>query len=159
MLTVHTETTRIAAELRHAVQGPAWHGPALLEVLADVTPLQAAARPLAAAHSIWEITLHAAGWLDILHERLDGTHRPIADEEDWQTVTDTSLDAWQRLLARIRDCAGRLASRIEGFPDEGLNRVLPGADAGASSAYVSLQGIVQHVAYHAGQIAVLKKGV
>ena len=75
MLTVCTETARIAAELRRAANGPAWHGPALLEALADVTPSQAAARPLPAAHSIWEIALHAATWLDILHERTDGQHR------------------------------------------------------------------------------------
>jgi uncharacterized damage-inducible protein DinB len=159
MLTVYTETARIAAELRRAANGPAWHGPALLEALADVTPSQAAARPLPAAHSIWEIALHAATWLDILHERTDGQHRDVPDEEDWQIVDDTSPAAWQRLVGRIGDSAERLATRIEQVPDDGLDALLPGAAAGASSAYVSLHGIVQHVVYHAGQIAVLKKGV
>jgi uncharacterized damage-inducible protein DinB len=159
MLTVHTETARIAAELRRATNGPAWHGPALLEVLADVAALQAAARPLPAAHSIWEIALHAATWLDILHERIDGQHRDVPDDEDWQVVDDTSPAAWQQLVGRISDSAERLAARIERVKDDGLDALLPGAAAGASSAYVSLHGIVQHVVYHAGQIAVLKKAV
>jgi uncharacterized damage-inducible protein DinB len=159
MLTVHTETARIAAELRRATNGPAWHGPALLEVLADVAPSQAAARPLPAAHSIWEIALHAATWLDILHERIDGQHRDVPNDEDWQVVDDTSPAAWQRLVGRISNSAERLAARIERVTDDGLDALLPGAAAGASSAYVSLHGIVQHVVYHAGQIAVLKKAV
>jgi uncharacterized damage-inducible protein DinB len=158
MLTVHTETARIAAELRRATKGPAWHGPALLEVLADVTPLQAVARPIPGAHTVWEIARHAATWLDILHERIDGQHRDVPDDEDWQIVDDTSPAAWQRLRARLGDAAERLAARIERFPDDALDAKLPGADASASSAYVSLHGIVQHVVYHAGQIAVLKKG-
>jgi uncharacterized damage-inducible protein DinB len=159
MLTVHTETARIAAELRRSMKGPAWHGPALLEVLADVTPVQACARPLPGAHTVWEIALHATTWLDILHERIDGQHRDIPDAEDWQSIDDTGPAAWQRLRARLADSAERLAARIERFPDAALDAKLPGADATASSAYVSLQGIVQHVVYHAGQIAVLKKGV
>lgn len=38
------ETTRIADPLRRGLAGPAWHGPALLEVLAGAT-----ARPTSAA--------------------------------------------------------------------------------------------------------------
>jgi uncharacterized damage-inducible protein DinB len=156
--TLHTETARIAADLRRAVNGPAWHGPALLEVLDGVSPAAAASRPLGGAHSIWEIALHAATWLDIVHERIDGKHRDVPDDEDWQVVHETTAASWRRLIDRIRDSADRLAARIEGVSDDALETVLPGAESGASSAYVSLHGIAHHAVYHAGQIAILKKG-
>ncbi|HTS08685.1 MAG TPA: DinB family protein, partial [Candidatus Eisenbacteria bacterium] len=57
-----TEATRIADQLRRAFDGSAWHGPALLEILADVDAAAAAARPIANVHSIWELVLHIAAW-------------------------------------------------------------------------------------------------
>lgn len=158
MATTYVETKRIAGELRNAVHGPAWHGPALFELLADVTPSVAASRPIAGAHSIEEIVRHLATWLDVVRERLDGRHRDIADAEDWHSAGDHSASAWQELLARVKDSAERLATRIEQFPDDALGDRLPGAAPSASSAYATLHGSVQHVLYHAGQIAVLKKG-
>src|SRR5271169_5472946 len=57
-----SEPARIADQLRRAFDGDAWHGPALLELLADVDAAAAAATPLADAHSIWELVLHVAAW-------------------------------------------------------------------------------------------------
>ena len=157
MQATHIETIRIAGELRKAIHGPAWHGPALFELLADVSPSARASHPIAGAHSIEDIVRHLATWLDVVRERLDGQHRDIADDEDWPSGDDRSAGAWQQLVARIEQAAGRLAIRIEQFPDDALGDRLPGAPD-ASSAYATLHGSVQHVLYHAGQIAVLKKG-
>ena len=154
----HTEPSRIAGELRKAVRGPAWHGPAFLELLADVPPPLAARRGVPGAHSIWEITLHVVTWLGVVGERIDGLHRDVSDDEDWPTVVDESPAAWQQLLDRAGAAADRLATLIEQFPDDGLDPRLPGAAATGPSAYATLHGCVQHVLYHAGQIAILKKG-
>src|SRR5437764_6919973 len=54
------EVERILDQLKRAFEGNAWHGPAVEEVLADVTAEQAAAKPIPDAHSIWELTLHIA---------------------------------------------------------------------------------------------------
>jgi hypothetical protein len=53
-----TEAARIAQQLENAFSGGAWHGPALLELLADVDATTAAAHPVPGAHSIWELVLH-----------------------------------------------------------------------------------------------------
>ena len=52
------ELKRLEEQLRRAHEGEAWHGPSLLEALAGVSAEQAAARPIAGAHSIWELVLH-----------------------------------------------------------------------------------------------------
>jgi len=157
MNTNHTETTRIAGELRKALKGPAWHGPALLELLADVSAPTASRRPLPAAHSIWEIVQHVATWLDIVRERVGGQHRDIPDTEDWSAVADESPAAWARMLARVAQATEDLARAIEQFPDDALDPRLPGAAATTSTAYATLHGSVQHILYHAGQVALLKK--
>jgi hypothetical protein len=48
-------------QLRTAFEGAAWHGPAVLELLAGVTQEQAFARPIPGAHAIWELVLHLGG--------------------------------------------------------------------------------------------------
>ncbi|HXF12524.1 MAG TPA: hypothetical protein VN517_05190, partial [Terriglobales bacterium] len=61
-----SETIRIAEELLLAFEGEPWHGPALLEILADVNAATAAAHPITNGHSIWELVLHVAAWEKIL---------------------------------------------------------------------------------------------
>jgi hypothetical protein len=58
------ETERIRDQLHRAFAGDAWHGPSVLEILENVTASQAATRPIAGAHSIWELVLHIKAWND-----------------------------------------------------------------------------------------------
>ena len=57
-----SEIQRIEDRLRRAFEGRVWHGPAVRELLADVTAARAIARPLSTAHSLWEIVLRMATW-------------------------------------------------------------------------------------------------
>src|SRR5713226_2034192 len=66
-----SEIKRIGDQLKRAFEGKAWHGPSVSEVLAGVTAEQAAAHPLAGAHSIWEITLHIATWERVGRRRIE----------------------------------------------------------------------------------------
>ena len=150
-----TEIRRIADQLKRSLEGEAWHGPALRELLADVTPRQAAAKPLAGAHSIWEIVLHIIGSGGLVCERLEGKPRVFSPEEDWPPVIDTSDEAWRAALQALTDVHQKLQRLLLSVPENRLDEPIV---KGASSIYVTLQGIVQHNIYHAGQIAVLKKG-
>ena len=70
-----TEIDRILDQLKRAFEGHAWHGPSLKELLNGVTAQQAHARPLANAHSIWELVQHIAVWEDVGRRRLGGETR------------------------------------------------------------------------------------
>jgi uncharacterized damage-inducible protein DinB len=67
-----SEIEKVVEQLRRAFEGNAWHGPAMREILADVTAPGAAAKPLAEAHSIWDIVLHMTVWEDVVRRRLHG---------------------------------------------------------------------------------------
>ena len=54
------ETERLASQLEHSLNGEAWHGPAILELMQGVTAANAAATPVAGWHSIWELVHHPA---------------------------------------------------------------------------------------------------
>jgi hypothetical protein len=53
-----TEVNRIGLLLKHGYDGEPWYGTALSKLLANVTAAQAAAHPIAGAHSIWQEVLH-----------------------------------------------------------------------------------------------------
>lgn len=134
-----------------------WHGSALAELLIDVTPAQAASRPIAGAHTIWELVLHVTAWTEIARERLIGSAKADpTPEEDWPPVGDTSPGAWRSALERLKEAHRELAADVARLDDSMLIGRVPGKD---HSVLVMVHGIVEHDAYHGGQIALLKKAV
>ena len=150
------EVARIGSQLKRASEGGAWHGPALLELLADVSAEQAASRPLAGAHGIWEIVLHVAAWQGFATRAVEGGAMPVdlADEGNWPPVADASEEAWRAAVEGVGRAGRRLRNALRKFSDEDLERIVPGREY---NFYFLLHGVVQHGLYHAGQIALLKK--
>ena len=149
------EVERIADQHARAFAGPAWHGPAVFEVLRGVGARRAAARPVAGAHTIWEIVLHIAAWEHVVARRLGGVPSSPTPAEDWPPVGGRSAAAW-RLALRLLERRHREAARaIAHLTEAGLAKRSAGA---STSAYVLAHGAGQHAIYHAGQIALLKKG-
>jgi uncharacterized damage-inducible protein DinB len=149
------EIQGIVDQLQRAFEGHAWHGPAVRELLADVSAAQADARPIAQAHSIWEIVLHISTWEHIVRRRLQGeVINGLADEEDWPAVRDSSEAAWRQAVHDLEERHRALRDAVAQLDEARLTAKVPGKD---HSVYVMLHGIIQHDLYHAGQIAVLKK--
>jgi uncharacterized damage-inducible protein DinB len=151
-----SEISRIVDQMDRAMNGEAWHGPHLEELLKDVSAQQAAAYPVEGAHSIWELVNHIAAWNSILAQRAAGKAVVVTSEQDWPAVTDTGAESWSRSLEQIRKARARLRGVVEKLSDAQLEDIVPGKD---HSVYVMLHGGVQHDLYHAGQIAVLKKAL
>jgi len=155
-----TEVERIVDQSRRAFDGEAWHGPSVVATLKKVTAKQAAARPIASAHSIWELALHIEAWEQACLRRLHGDPALLTDEEDWPAVTDTSDVAWQRTRQELANNHQQLLEAIAAVDESRLDQRM-NADSGAegSSVYVTLHGVIQHNLYHAGQIAILLKAL
>lgn len=155
------ETQRIVDQLDRAYRADAWCGPSLLEVLAGVTAVQAAARPLPNAHSIWEIVRHVSGWKEAVRQRLLGEAVRLPAEGDWPAVNDFGEAAWSDTLERLEERHRNLIASVQELSDSQLTDVLfseaTRESGGGVSAYVTLHGSAQHDLYHAGQIALLKK--
>jgi uncharacterized damage-inducible protein DinB len=150
------EVQRILDQLRRAFEGNAWHGPALLELLAGISAAEAAAHPIPSAHSIWELVLHIAAWKNACKRRLEGDSAQLNNAEDWPDVSQTNDAAWQDAkdaLLRIHQQLLVAVSRLDEF------RLDKPIVEDMSNVYVTLQGVVQHDLYHAGQIAILKRAL
>jgi uncharacterized damage-inducible protein DinB len=155
---VHSESSRIADQLRRALGGDAWHGTPLSGVLAGITAEQALARPVPQAHNIWELLLHMDTWTSAASDAAMGA--PMAKlfktPQDWPLPADTSAVAWKAAVSHFLLVGERLAGAIDEFPDARLTETVPGRKY---DFYFLFHGIVQHNLYHGGQIALLKKAV
>jgi uncharacterized damage-inducible protein DinB len=152
----------LAKRIQRTVTGPMWHGPALDAVLAGVTATRAAARPIAGAHSIWEIVLHVTAWAEIARLRLRG--EAIADppgDRDWPPVPGSdpqfgsdAESAWAQAVERLGASHRALAADVRALADERLDEKIAGLEY---TVQILLAGVVEHGTYHGGQIALLKK--
>ncbi|HXM35139.1 MAG TPA: DinB family protein [Pyrinomonadaceae bacterium] len=149
-----SEVERIQNQLQRAFAGEAWHGPSLLELLADVDAATAAARPIAGAHNIWELVLHIAAWDKAVAGRLGGSRVIVSDEENFPVVDDTSEASWQKAIETLKQNHRELMEAMGRVEEDRLDKP---AVEGMSSVYGHMHGAIQHDLYHAGQIAVLKK--
>jgi uncharacterized damage-inducible protein DinB len=149
-----SEAKNIADQLRRAFDGSAWHGPALLEILADVDAAAAAARPIANVHSIWELVLHIAVWDRSGLVRLSGEKYQPTGEDNFPLVVKVAETAWRKTVLETKRTHKKLVKTVGALPDARLWDRVPGK---RYDFYHLLHGIAQHELYHAGQIAVLKK--
>jgi uncharacterized damage-inducible protein DinB len=149
-----SELERIADELKRAYEGEAWHGPSVREVLKGVTAEMAMKRPIANAHTIWELTHHIAAWAEIVRRRVSGETFTVTTEMDWPPVADSSEAAWNESLSRLDRTQRELVDLVSGLAESRLDE---SATEGGPTIYVILHGVAQHHVYHAGQIALLKK--
>jgi uncharacterized damage-inducible protein DinB len=158
-----TEILRILDQFERFRDGDAWYGTPLSGILHGISAKQAMMRPIADAHTIWEIVLHITAWEGEVLRRLQTGEARLPEEGDWQEVSDDSEVAWNQALQRLQDVHEALVQEIERCTDERLDTIpaVPRErEVGSGvSLYVLLHGIIQHGIYHAGQIAMLKKFV
>ena len=150
-----TELRRLEEQLERALEGQAWHGPSVLEVLEGVSAHQAAAHPIAGSHSIWELVLHLCSDYGLVLRRLGGDGRQLTESEGWPTVPEPSAENWSESLRVLRQLNVELRRAIGSFPRERLDEQL--VPESPYTAYTQFIGVTQHHLYHAGQMALLKK--
>ena len=153
--TLTGEIARIDDELSRAYNGEPWHGPSLREVLRGVSAEAAATRPVPGGHSIWEIVVHLAAWDEVVTRRITESRAVEApDGGNFPPVTGSGPAAWAEALAELDRRHQELRRVVAGLSVARLGETVAGKDYPVA---FMLHGVAQHMAYHAGQIAVLKK--
>lgn len=153
-----SDATTISAMLKSTSHGPAWHGPSVLEALEGVSAAQATLKPLADAHSIWEILLHMNAWQDHVLNVVGGADgAALQGDADWPPVpAERAEDAWETAQRHFEGGGQEIRELIMHFDDARMHETVPGREFPMK---VFLHGIVHHNLYHCGQIAILKKGL
>jgi uncharacterized damage-inducible protein DinB len=153
----------LSEQVRLAHDGPTWHGAALAENLHGINAEPAASRPLPDAHSVWEIVLQMTGWTREVARRLEGGVPAPPVEGDWPAVGPVSEQAWDRAREALREAHTALAAAVARVPEARWRDQVGGernAALGTGVSYAAmLAGLVQHDAYHGGQVGLLRKAL
>lgn len=134
-----------------------WHGTNLRGSIRGVTPQQAAWRPAANRHNIWELVVHAAYWKYVAWRRLTGSKRgsfPL-DGSNWMSrPQEGSAKAWRADIQLLADTHRTLRGVVASLRPADLNRKPKGSKV---TTLALVTGIAAHDLYHAGQIQLMKR--
>lgn len=152
---------RVQILLRTLDQGfdhKSWHGPILKGSLRGMSAEQAAWRPGAGRHNVWELAVHAAYWKYSVLRRLrrgEEIRFPLKGS-NWfpRPEGEVSEKAWKADLQILTDMHRDLRAAVADLEDQDLE-IIP---EGSKTRLVDLViGVAHHDIYHAGQIQLLKK--
>ncbi len=136
----------------------AWHGTNLRGSIRGVSAAQAAWRPAAGRHNIWELVLHTAYWKYAVWRRLTGAGRgsfPLRGSNWFERPgADRSEAAWRADVRLLHETHAELRRAIAGLEPGALDRPARGS---RQTVRRILHGIALHDVYHAGQIQLLKR--
>lgn len=150
-----------ARSLRSSLAGDPWHGPSLTNLVSDI-PAEEAAKRFFGAHSVLELVLHVAVWVEETASRLEGNPPVIPQAGDWPAPSSADpAVAWESARAWLTRASDRLQPAVAAFPEARLDDVVggrPDSPPGSDLTFgAMLIGLAEHNAYHAGQIALLKR--
>lgn len=149
------EAKGLADALRRAWEGEAWHGPSLGALLGGWSGEQAAAHPVPGAHSAWELLAHLTTWTEVPRRRLLGESPAVDPKRNWPPAEAADDEAWREAVARLRRAHRDLVRAVERLDDGDLDNL--GGDG--ASLRETFYGVLQHHAYHGGQLAMLRRAI
>jgi len=146
---VSEQIQKIADSYQAVTIKGAWYGPTVAELLAKIPPELATTPPVPGAHSISELLQHLLLWNERIRNTSESHPMPRWDaEKEW---AEPAIP-WKELVARWNQSRDLLEERIRKFPVEDLTKQVPGRNYPYETMF---HGILQHVIYHSGQIAMV----
>jgi len=153
----------LSARLLDAWHGNPWYGDSSDTILRGITAAEASKRIAPGTHTIWEIVAHMTAWTETVSARVRGAGAKAPERGDWPPVTETTDAAWTAALSTLEAARAELLAEIGNTHEEDIqmhikNHSPPFADTGISRAG-TIAGLIEHDAYHLGQIAMIKRAV
>lgn len=146
----------LAKEFQKLFNGASWIDVNIVATLASLNAEQAAAKPFGNVNSIWEIVNHLANWREAVLKRINGVDFPSPENNFFEPLADISPKAWTETLQRLNESQKAWSALLHKMNDSDLEEQ---SVQRKQTKYELISGILQHDAYHLGQVVILKKFV
>ena len=133
--------------------GDPWIGVNLVDSLKKI-PSKNANRKIGDHNSIWEILNHLISWRLNVLERVQSRTLVSPGHNYFLPVENDSEEAWQSTLKKLEDSQKKWIEFLQSFKEEDLEKTYP---PNGMNYYEHIHGIMQHDAYHLGQVNLLVK--
>ena len=148
------EKERILSLFQKLYEGEPWIDINTKSTLSKISAARASARVLEKCNTIWEIVNHIINWRMVVLQRIKEIHVVTPDNNFFEPVIDTSESAWKNTLERLKDSQQQWITFLKTFKESDFEKLYQNK---YMSYYEHIQGIIQHDAYHLGQITLLSK--
>ncbi|KAA2242529.1 DinB family protein [Chitinophaga agrisoli] len=144
----------LATSLENLYNGSPWIEVTFTEHLKRVSARQAVQR-FGDSNCIWQIVNHLIYW----HQRVlryMNNEQPEQDGDlpDFYLPENHGEENWQATQHRMEHSVAHVVAALRSFPEDKLYELFPGTTHPAAYYF---HGIVDHAAYHLGQIVLLEK--
>lgn len=147
-------TALIAQHVIDVHEGDNWTEVNIANTLKDVTVHEAVTLTRASPNTIAALLHHISFWNRVMVKRTQGIAVAVNEANGYDVPALENEAAWQALKADNLRSAQELAAAIKAFDESKLmDPIMPHY----SAAYKNLQGAVEHIHYHLGQVVILKK--
>jgi uncharacterized damage-inducible protein DinB len=144
-------------DLHKVYDGDPWHGSSITQVLRGIDADVAARRSIPHAHTIWEIVLHMTAWTREVASRVRGAAAK-SPPEDWPaTRFGGGEPAWQAAKDDLAEAQKEIEAAVAPLAADDLLRWIENHEGTSCTVGTVIRGLLQHHAYHEGQIAILKR--
>src|SRR6218665_711713 len=148
------EPQRILELFENLYNGEPWLDITLIGTLQDITAEHAALKKHPDQNSIWEITNHLIKWRFNVLDRVKGNAIETPPDNYFFEVQDTSPEAWQSTLGYLELSEKKWIEFLQSIAPKNLDEIYI---SNGLTNYEHIHGIIQHDAYHLGQIVMLSK--
>src|SRR6476660_8383136 len=131
-----------------------WIDVNIVNTLDEISAKEAATKPFPYFNSIWEIVNHMINWRETVLKRIQGENIESPEDNYFSSIRDRSEEAWQKTRERFRESQQQWLAEIKKMRRKELDLK---HDFSPHSNYELLHGILQHDAYHLGQIRLQMK--
>lgn len=149
-----TEQELLAKLFSDLFDGSSWIDVNIMNTLEEITAKEAATKVFPNFNSIWEIVNHQIRWRETVMRRLHGEEVESPENNYFSYIRDRSESAWTQTRDAFRESQTVWPSFMaQATKGELLKAVAPTPFSG----YELVHGILQHDAYHLGQVRLLLK--
>lgn len=148
------ETDRIAKLFEDLYAGSPWIDVTITANLNKLNAQQAEKRIYKDWNTVWEIVNHMISWREAVLQRIEGKILKSPDNNFIEPIQDTSPKAWEETLSRLEASQHAWISYLKNFNEADFEKVYPSNEM---TYYEHIHGILQHDAYHLGQIVIMIK--
>ena len=148
------ENERIVSLFEKLYNGEPWIDVPIRDTLLQITATQASSRPLPQCNTIWEIVNHLIEWKVNVQQRLDGKILKTPDNNYISPVVDSSEKAWNETILRFDLVQKQWIDFLKKLDPIAYESIYT---PNGMTYYEHILGVLQHDAYHLGQLVILSK--
>ncbi|HRE64581.1 MAG TPA: DinB family protein [Ferruginibacter sp.] len=113
-----------------------------------------AVKNIAGLNSIWQIVVHLTEWRLTFLKRLNNKLAPAPSDNFFNSISNCSEEAWIQVKKNYENSQKKIISHLLKHNNRQWDQK---PAAGSYSHFELLNGVLQHDAYHLGQIVIIKK--